>query len=76
MELGFPSLIIGDFNYINRPQEEGGGPFSNNIGAWEFRDSSVRMVMWTLVTQCQDLLTATTSRTVLEFGKALIEPLL
>ena len=34
-----PSLVVGDFNYIDSTQEKRGGrPFTNNIESWQFRD--------------------------------------
>lgn len=39
VDLEFPFHVIGDFNYINGPQEKRvNRPFSDNIGAQEFRD--------------------------------------
>lgn len=38
LDLDLSSLIVGNFNCINRPQEKRGErPFSGSIGAGEFR---------------------------------------
>lgn len=77
VDLGFPFLIIEDFNYTNGPQEKRGVYPSLTILV--LRSSGillVRMVWWTLVSLDPNSCGATTNKVVLESGNTLTEPLL